>query len=412
MQELTGAEQRITDIRGGRVVAPAVLVVEDDLEIGQAVVGLLSGAGYRGVTIADHDGIGAAVKRWRPSCVLIDGALPSTGVGRPWSDAIAIRNAHPGLPVLMFTADAAAAAEARAGTSVRSHAAGFAGIVGKPFVAAEFLATVRAAVDGHAVRRVSTAVVEERALATTVFPAVAFPPDAAARAAFFGTVVHELRTPLTVISSQIQLARRYRVRDPEREGAALEAALVHVSRMDRLIGELLDGSRVEAGALKVDAVVFDLCAVIADVVRQHAHRSESARIAFRPARRVLRVRGDPFRVAQIVGNLVENALRYGRPESDVALSLRVIGGTAQLRVEDHGVGVPSDERSRLFEPFYRSSRTRTLPGTGLGLYLSRRLAELQGGRLWLERSTESGSVFALDLPAPEPSKRWAGPLRR
>ncbi|MDE3097589.1 MAG: ATP-binding protein, partial [Chloroflexota bacterium] len=70
----------------------------------------------------------------------------------------------------------------------------------------------------------------------------------------------------------------------------------------------------------------------------------------------------------------------------------------QLRVEDRGVGVPADEHERIFEPYYRSSRTRSGSGTGLGLHISRLLAERHGGRLWLERSTEAGSVFALALP--------------
>jgi DNA-binding response OmpR family regulator len=120
-----------------------VLVVEDDVDLSELVAGLLTHAGYRPITIADHAQIATAVEKWKPSCVILDGEVRSTGETRTWLDAAAIRRAHPTLPVVMFTADTAALAEMRAGRSERSHAAGFAGSVGKPFVVEEFLATVR-----------------------------------------------------------------------------------------------------------------------------------------------------------------------------------------------------------------------------------------------------------------------------
>jgi signal transduction histidine kinase len=376
MEELTLAaheEHRTTEV----VATPTVLLIEDDPGLSQVVGGLLTEAGYRPVTIADHAQIAAAVERWRPRCVILDGALLPTGQGRSWNDAIEIRRAHPGLPVVMFTADTAALAEARAGTSGRSRAAGFAGVVGKPFAVEEFLATVRGAVDG--------------------FPEVASPAiGEAERALFFGTVVHELRQPLTAISIQIQLARRL-ARDPERQGVVLDRAFVQVARMERLITELLTQSRLEAPELPLEIVTFDLCAVVADVVAQHEH-GDSAQIALELATHDLRVRGDPFRVAQVVGNLVSNALKYGLPGSRIVASLSVVGREARFRIEDHGVGIAANERDRIFEPYYRSTRTRSASGAGLGLYISRRLAERHGGRLWLEASTEGGSAFVLALP--------------
>src|SRR5687767_15957729 len=128
--------------------AQNVLVVEDDTALSALVGGLLMQAGYNPVTIADHALIGAAVDKWNPRCVILDGEVRSTGASRTWDDAAAIRRAHPTLPVVMFTADGAALAEADAGTSRRSRAASFAGIVSKPFVIEEFLATVKSAVDG------------------------------------------------------------------------------------------------------------------------------------------------------------------------------------------------------------------------------------------------------------------------
>ncbi|MGH2450433.1 MAG: ATP-binding response regulator [Candidatus Limnocylindria bacterium] len=383
----------------GRGTAPTVLLVEDDHGLGVLVSGLLDEAGYRPVTIADHEQIGSAVDRLQPRCVIIDGALAPMGQGRSWSDAIAIRRAHPDLPLVMFTADVAALAEARAGTSGRSRAAGFAGVVGKPFLVEEFLATVRSAVAApHPAVVPSAAAPEERRLATTRSNAVASrPAEDPAAVAWISAVVHELRT-LTVINGQLQLARRRDMRDrPDRLTVALDRALVQVARMDRLISEMLDRSGMDAGALRLDVVAFDLCAIVADVIAQY-ELDDPQQIAFESATPDVRVRGDPFRVAQIVGNLVNNALKYGLTGSPIDVSLHVVGSEAQLWVKDHGMGVPANEQGRLFEPYYRSTRTHTVPGTGLGLHISRRLAELHGGRLWLERSTEAGSVFALALP--------------
>jgi signal transduction histidine kinase len=379
------------------VATPTVLIIEDDPGIGRLVGGILDEAGYRPVTIADHAQIAAAVDRWQPRCVILDGALLPTGQGRSWNDAIAIRRAHPGLPVVMFTADAAALAEARAGTSGRSRAAGFAGVVGKPFVVEEFLATVRGAVDGNVASGRAGVESDDGVLAITLFPEVASPTlGNAERALFFSTVVHELRQPLSVISIQIQLARRL-ARDLERQSVVLDRAFVQIARMDRLITELLTQSRLEAPELALELVAFDLCAVVADVVAQHEH-GDSAQIALEPPTHDLRVRGDPFRVAQVVGNLVSNALKYGLPGARIVASLSVVGREARFRIEDHGVGIAADERDRIFEPYYRSTRTRSSSGAGLGLYISRRLAERHGGRLWLEQSTPSGSVFMLALP--------------
>jgi len=383
----------------GRQAMPTVLLVEDDPGLSRLVGGLLAGAGYHPVTIADHDDIKAAVDRWQPKCVILDGELLPKGQERSWDDAIAIRRAHPALPVLMFTADAAALSEALDGTSRRSRAAGFAGVVGKPFVLDEFMATVRRAVETpHPAPAGAVPAPDDRILAITLFPEVGSQPaEDASHVALLNTVVHELRTPLTAISGQIQIARRHILGDPEVLGRALDRALVQAARMDRLISELLDRSRIGAGALTLEVVTFELSAVVADVIALH-DVGEAPQISFTATAPQVPVRGDPIRVAQIVSNLLTNALKYGRSGSPVSVSLAVAGPEAVVLVEDHGVGVPADEQARIFEPFYRSTRTRAVPGTGLGLHISRRLAERHGGRLWLERSTEAGSVFALALP--------------
>jgi len=160
--------------------------------------------------------------------------------------------------------------------------------------------------------------------------------------------------------------------------------------------ELLKETRVAMGALSLAVVTFDLGIAVATTISQHEHE-DLPRITFRPSEKV-RVRGDPDRIAQILGNLLNNALKYSAPGSPIDVSMTVVDQDVILRVRDLGLGVPADERDRLFTPFFRTSRTQDLPGTGLGLHISKRLAEQHGGRVWLESSTDAGSVFALALP--------------
>ena len=112
----------------------------------------------------------------------------------------------------------------------------------------------------------------------------------------------------------------------------------------------------------------------------------------------VRIQGDPDRIAQILGNLLDNALKYSPTASPIDVALTVVGSEAQIRVTDHGIGSPGEQRGPLFAPFFRTTRTRDVPGTGLGLHISRRIAEQHRGRLWLDSSGAFGSVFVLALP--------------
>lgn len=376
-----------------------VLVVEDDVALSELVGGLLTGAGYRPVNIADHALIGAAVDRWQPRCVILDGEVRSTGKSRTWEDAAAIRRAHPTLPVLMFTADGAALAEADAGTSRRSRAARFAGIVSKPFLVEEFLATVKSAVDGVGLIETGASRAQldsPTADAIMVFPDVGQLASDWPDTDLIGMVVHELRAPLTVIRGQAQLARRHIGRDATKERAAIDTAIEQTDRMAAMITELLDHARLSSNGLSLRVAAFDLVGAVVEAIARHDYEA-TPRISFQPPGKV-RVRGDAGRVAQILDNLLSNAAKYSAPGDPIEVSLTVEGDQARVRISDHGVGVPEGERGMLFTPFYRTSRTRHLPGTGLGLHISKRLAERHGGGLWLEDSSSAGSVFALTLP--------------
>lgn len=213
----------------------------------------------------------------------------------------------------------------------------------------------------------------------------------------FATTVHELRSPLTTISGQVQMARRFVARDPAREREALGVALAQVARMDRLLDELADLSRALSDQSPHEDVIFDLRDVVADAISRH-ETGDLPHITNRSPNERVDVRGDADRIGRILDNLLDNALKYSPAGAPIEVALFLRGPEAQVQVEDRGVGVPADARDHLFSPYFRSSRTRNIPGTGLGLHISRRVAELHGGRLWLERTTETGSTFVLALP--------------
>lgn len=242
------ATEQIPTVTEGRSGKPWVLLVEDEPTLSKLVGTLLDEAGYEHASIADHRHITDAIARWKPQCVILDSDPGSKGHERSWADAAAIRRAYPELPVLMFTADPASMAEARAGTTARSRAAGYSGVLDKPFLVVEFLATLK-----QAIAAPYSATPSDRnrlaAEAINVFPELAGPASENwAAAGFFNTTVHELRTPLTSIDGQVQLAQRFIATDPERAAAALFRVRVQTQRMNRLISDLLDHGQVSVGA--------------------------------------------------------------------------------------------------------------------------------------------------------------------
>lgn len=380
------------DEPGGK---PWVLLVEDEPTLSTLVGRLLDSAGYEHVSITDHRDIAAAIVRWRPRCIILDSEPGSSGHERSWSDAAAIRRAHPDVPVLMFTADPASLAEARAGTSERSRAAGYAGVIDKPFLIVEFLATLKDAVDRPQPDGGTRQGLAAEAIA--VFPELAGPASAAWEDAdLFSMAVHELRTPLTSIDGQAQLAQRYLGSDPVKAGEAVARIREQTRRMGKVITDLLDHARVASGALSLDVVTFDLTVATAIIIQLHQHQ-EPPRIEFR-SQGPARIQGDPDRIGGIISNLLDNAIKYSPPDSPIEVAITIGTGQVELRVVDRGVGVPEDERDRIFAPFYRTSRTRGIAGSGLGLHVSRRIAEQHHGHLGLESSSGSGSVFVLALP--------------
>jgi signal transduction histidine kinase/CHASE3 domain sensor protein len=219
------------------------------------------------------------------------------------------------------------------------------------------------------------------------------------KSALISTVSHELRTPLTLIHGFAELLV-LRDMPVERQRSSAVEILDASRRLARLIDDLLSVSRMESGRLVLDPRPLDLAAVVERILSPF--RAMAARHTLRtklPGNLPV-IWGDPDKVEQILTNLVGNAIKYSPGGGEVLVTVDHDGDTVQVSVRDQGIGMSPRDMGQLFEKFYRVDReeVRRAGGTGLGLYITKRLVEMHGGRLWAESWPGVGSVFRFTLP--------------
>jgi signal transduction histidine kinase len=223
---------------------------------------------------------------------------------------------------------------------------------------------------------------------------------------FVAVVSHELRTPLTSIQGYIKtMLQLGPTLEAEQERSFLEAADRQSDRLRRLIEQLLSVARIESHVepLTISLVsVAQVARFVVDELRGSGH-GQTFDLRFDPALPLIET--DEAKVHQILSNLVENALKYSPPDTRITVRGAQMGDGLVVSVEDEGHGIPEEVQDRIFDRFYQvdSSATRSVGGTGLGLYICRKLADALGGRLWLERSGPEGTVFRLWVPMSPPA---------
>ena len=220
-----------------------------------------------------------------------------------------------------------------------------------------------------------------------------------AREAFVGVLSHELRTPVTTIVGMARLLGRTIVRDELTRDGMIDDITVEAERLDRLIEDLLVLSRAEKGQLVVDAEPVLVQHVIREAIAAESGRFPLVKFVA-DITSLPPVSADRTYVGQIVRNLLSNAGKYG-PDgaSEVKISALQEGDDIVVEVLDAGPGFNAEDRDRLFELFFRAhGDSRSRPGAGIGLYVSRALVTAMGGRIWATQPEQGGSAFAFTLP--------------
>ena len=222
----------------------------------------------------------------------------------------------------------------------------------------------------------------------------------ALRADFVSLVSHELRSPMAaVIGAARTLQERWRELTADQRQAFLELIGDETSRLADLIGDVLDTSRIEAGTFSFSFSDVDLAELLRDVVAAANLAQDEVRVTAEVNGTLPRVRGDRDRLRQIVQNLVDNAVKYSPAGAEVRVTAGTDDGHVRVAVSDDGPGIPLDDQKLIFEKFGRATvEGGAKPGTGLGLFIARSIAEAHGGSLDVDSAPARGSVFMLDLP--------------
>lgn len=215
------------------------------------------------------------------------------------------------------------------------------------------------------------------------------------KSSFVSTVSHELRTPLTMIQGFSELLKSGELPEAKAQDA-IDRINVSSERLARLIDDLLSVSRIEAGGVVVRSEPTDLSEIAYEVIRPFEDQRE---IRTEIPTALPRVMADRDKLIQVITNLVSNAIKYSPSGAPVLVRAEIKGSNVEVAVTDEGIGLSSQDQEKLFDLFYRVDRpeVRQAGGNGLGLYITRNLVEMQGGKIWV-KSDSSGSTFSFTVP--------------
>ena len=218
---------------------------------------------------------------------------------------------------------------------------------------------------------------------------------------FLSIASHELRTPLTTTKAMFQLLTRRLNRLGVAEEVPLDRIMESIQRMERLISDLIEGSRIEAGKLALTLQPLDLGGLCTEIVETQIAALDRAITLSVPTHAPL-VMADTDRMAQVISNLITNAAKYSAQEFPVELTLTYNDQAVRVAVTDRGVGIPAERLAHVFERFYRVPEVTVQSGSGvglgLGLYIASNIVEQHHGTIGVESTSGKGSTFWFELP--------------
>ena len=215
---------------------------------------------------------------------------------------------------------------------------------------------------------------------------------------FASDAAHELRTPVTVMLTQTQTAlNRERTAPEYRE--TVEACQRAAQRMRKLIAALLELARLDAGQEPMKRLMFDLSKTAQDCVELIRPLADERGVKIFSELPPVEITGDAERIAQVITNLLTNAIQYNKPDGEVRITAQAQAGAAVLTVRDTGAGIPAEDLPRVFERFYRADQSRSSGNHGLGLAISQAIVAAHGGAIEVSSGENLGTTFTVRLPA-------------
>ena len=376
---------------------PVILVVDDNADMRVYLTRLLADD-YRVITAGDGEDALQKARRLPPALMVADIMMPIMS-GHDLLKAIRCDDALRATPVILLTA--------RAGTDARveSLEAGADDYVSKPFNEEELLARIKNQLRIHGQERELEAKATQLQHLYSKLETIntELRELSLRKSEFVSIVSHDLRTPLAAIGGFVDnLLDGIGGPLTDKQRRYLDRIKSNIGRLVRMINDLLDLSKIEAGTMRLNSkplLIADLAETVVDNLHMLA-REKQISLRATTADKHLTVQGDPDKLTQILTNLIQNACKFTPAGGEVRLDIDAgEAGFVRLCVADTGCGIPPEEVPHVFEKFYRGTSSHgETRGAGLGLAIAKHFVELQQGRIWVESAPGQGSRFYLTLP--------------
>ena len=212
---------------------------------------------------------------------------------------------------------------------------------------------------------------------------------------FMMAITHELKTPISVAKLNLETLQKYQL-DAEKQKKLIRMTLHETSRLDALINNILVSSQLEGGGYVFSKEELDFSSLFKDCIRETKTRYPE-RIFLEEIEPEIEIAGDPLLLQLMISNVIENAIKYSPKEKPITCRLKKVNGKVVLNVIDEGTGISDEEKPKIFEKFYRTGdeSTRKTQGTGLGLYLCRKIAADHNADISVTNNVPAGSNFAI-----------------
>jgi PAS domain S-box-containing protein len=224
------------------------------------------------------------------------------------------------------------------------------------------------------------------------------------RSTFISVISHELQTPIAIIKGYAStLARVDANYDTRTLRSRLGAIEEEADRLNKLVGNLLYASRIQANGLQMDIAPLDLDPLIRGVARRLRAKSPDVHVALALPEHLPSVMADRERIEEVLQNLLDNAVKYSPGQAEITVACNATGEEIVVSISDMGMGISLREQEHIFDRFQRAVKPmmQATPGAGLGLYICRAIVEAHGGRIWVESTLREGSTFSFSLPREE-----------